>query len=619
MKIHAVTGLAFCSCSALGSALGSALVLAQVPVSEQFDPDNPPEIPDVEIVGHILKPAPVELGSEEFATLNMPEGFAINVFAQDLKNPRMLAVHESGNVYVTRRSIGDVVLLVDEDKNGEADEKKIVANRPNMHGIAIDGDTLFLVTNHDIYRTQIQSDGSLAELERIVDDLPDAGQHPNRTVVVGPDGLLYVSVGSTCNACDEPNPENATLLQVQPDGSSRKIFASGLRNTIGFGFVPGTETLYGMDHGIDWLGDNEQHEELNHIVEGKQYGWPYIYEDGKYNPADKPPGKLTWADWEAQSENPVGLYVPHAAPMQLAFYTGDKFPEEYRGDAFVAMRGSWNRKPPSGYEIIRIDFDGSSPKSFAPFITGFLTQQDGDWHHRGRLAGMAQAQDGSLLFTDDEHGIIYRVSYSATEDEQHEPTPIQPTNPEGATMTISAGDSLTPDTNTIAQLAIEALETGEGEDFTTSSPAFDDGNTIPAQYAAEQENFSPPVQWQQGPEGTESYALIMEDPDAPGETPFVHWLVYNIPADTEKLHPGVPGRLYLDKPEGALQGKNSRGSIGYFGPRPPVEDGPHHYHFEVFALDTSLDLKQGATRDELIEAMRGHVLAADQFVGTYER
>src|SRR5690606_1013567 len=127
----------------------------------------------------------------------------------------------------------------------------------------------------------------------------------NRTIVVGPDDMLYVSVGSTCNACSEPNPENATILSIAPDGSSRTIFASGLRNTIGFGFEPESGELYGMDHGIDWLGDNEQHEELNLLVKGAKYGWPYVYADDRFNPQDEPPPGISMEEWAERSEAPV--------------------------------------------------------------------------------------------------------------------------------------------------------------------------------------------------------------------------------------------------------------------------------------------------------------------------
>jgi glucose/arabinose dehydrogenase len=203
---------------------------------------------DVEVTGHVLEPQQLEPTAERLAGLSLPEGFAIEVFARDLINPRMIAVADDGTIYVTRRAVGDVVMLRDDDGDGSADVQETVASRPMMHGIEIDGDTAYLVTVADVYRAEIGDDGRLGPLERIIDDLPAGGQHPNRMVVVGPDGKLYLSVGSTCNASGETDPENATVLRTEPDGSSRTIFAAGLRNTIGYGFEPESGELYGMDH-----------------------------------------------------------------------------------------------------------------------------------------------------------------------------------------------------------------------------------------------------------------------------------------------------------------------------------------------------------------------------------
>lgn len=336
------------------SETSAALPRAEVPpVSEQLqDPKNAA----LTVVGYVVEPMQVEATDERVANLALPDGFGISVFARDLVNPRMIRVAEDGTVYVTRRTVGDVVMLRDADGDGQAEVQQTVASRPGMHGIEIDGDTVYLITVADLYRTTREADGTLGELERIVEGLPAGGQHPNRMVVLGPDEMLYVSVGSTCNACGETDPRNATMMRFNPDGMQGTIFAGGLRNTIGYGFAPDTGVLWGMDHGIDWLGDNEQHEELNRIVEGAKYGWPYVCGDGRLNPQDYPENGLTIEEWAAQSTNPEGLYIAHSAPMQMAFYTGDAFPEEYRGDAFVAMRGSWNRAQPSGYEVIRIDF-----------------------------------------------------------------------------------------------------------------------------------------------------------------------------------------------------------------------------------------------------------------------
>jgi glucose/arabinose dehydrogenase len=338
----------------------------------------------------------------EIGKLKLPDGFHIAKFADGLINPRVLAVGDDGTLYATRRSVGDVVMLKDTNGDVVADVVQTVASRPNMHGIAIDGRKVYLVTIKEIYVADIQDDGTFGPLERIVDDLPDAGQHADRTLAVGPDGMLYVIVGSTCNVCIEDNPENATILQVKPDGSSRRVLASGLRNTIGFAFEPSTGQLFGWDHGIDWLGDDDQPEELNLIAEGHKYGWPFIYGASRKNVQHQPPGNITHEDWALSSDEPVLMYTAHAAPMQFAFYTGTRFPPEYRGDAFVAMHGSWNRKPPSGYEVLRLHFENGKPKSTEPFITGFLSRSaNGEYGFIGRPFGLAVGKDGSLFVGDD--------------------------------------------------------------------------------------------------------------------------------------------------------------------------------------------------------------------------
>lgn len=628
MKMRLLFHLGACT---LALAASTASAQFPPPVSQQL---KDPEAADVTIVGHVLEPEQLEV-HEHLRQVRLPPGFEINVFADELKNPRMIDVASDGTVYVTRRTVGDVLMLRDSDGDGKADQQQVVARRPNMHGIAIDGDTMYLVTVKEVYRTQIQTDGTLEPLELLVDDLPDGGQHPNRTVVVGPDKKLYVSVGSTCNACSETNPESATILQMEPDGSSRKIFASGLRNTIGFGFSPESRRLFGMDHGIDWLGDNEQYEELNEIVEGNQYGWPYVYDNDKLNPQDEPPAGVDIQEWAERSVPPIGFYTPHAAPMQMAYYTGDAFPPQYNGDAFVAMRGSWNRKPPSGYEVARIRFYDGEPVGFEAFATGFLVRQERRWHngwkwgwghghhkrrtndwgHKGRLAGIAQTPAGELLLSDDTNGIIYRVAYTGNNTNRWGPG--APTNSEGVHIGVVRAQAPAPKGENEAGLIIDLLTGATALDV--ASPAFGPGERIPTVFAAEGENISPPLQWQQGPEGTVSYAVFMEDPDAPENPPFVHWQIYNIPADTTALAKGIPPMAELLKPKGARQGMNDRGSVGYFGPRPPKDDPAHSYHFQVFALDTWLHVPVKPSRGELLAAMEGHVLASGEIIATFVR
>ena len=375
-------------------------------VPEQLDD---PKTADVTVTGHVFKPTPVAPNASNRARLSVPDGLSVDVFAEDLGNARMMATGPDGAIYVTRRKEGDVLMLTDSDDDGRADDRKVVAKKDAMHGIEIDGNTAWLMTVNDVYRTTIQDDGSFGELEKIATGFPSGGQHPNRTLALGPDDALYVSVGSTCNACGETEKLSATMVRMSRDGSEREIFASGLRNTIGFDFEPQTGELYGFDHGIDWLGDDEQPEEFNHLQQGMQYGWPYVYADSQLNPQDVPP-EGTSKQWAEQSVEPMLMWTPHAAPMQMRFYESDALGATYRGDAFVAMRGSWNRKPPSGYEIVRVDFDEGEPQSIEPFITGFVQQTDDGWQQIGRLAGLTVAKDGSLLFSDDENGVIYRVS-----------------------------------------------------------------------------------------------------------------------------------------------------------------------------------------------------------------
>lgn len=381
---------------------------------EQMKGQDPLSV-NVTVLGHFVEPKKVPASDENVAKLKLPPGFKIARWNETIVRPRMIVVAADGTTYVSSRETGRLTMLKDADRDGKADGRgNVVAEKRNLHGVALspDGKTMYVTTIREVYSTTVAGDGSLGELKEIYSGLPDAGQHPNRTLAVGPvDGKLYLSVGSTANATDEKNPEAATMLIAEPDGSGRKIFAQGLRNTIGFGWHPLTRELWGADHGIDWLGDDEQPEELNRIEQGKHYGWPYIYADGRFNPQDDPAEGQTMQGLSDASVKPTLMYTAHAAPMQMTFYTGDMFPPEYKNDAFIAMRGSWNRKTPSGYEVVRVRFDkGGKPVAMEPFLTGFLQRTgEGAWTQFARLAGCAQLPDGSLLVGDDSNGVIYRV------------------------------------------------------------------------------------------------------------------------------------------------------------------------------------------------------------------
>ncbi|MCB2408127.1 PQQ-dependent sugar dehydrogenase [Hymenobacter lucidus] len=359
---------------------------------------------------NVFKPGKVDATDAYVAQLKAPAGFTVTKFAEKTGNPRMLAVAPNGDVYASDRTKGTVMLLRDTNKDGKSDMMKEVAKRPDLHGLALRNGKLYISAIRELFVADIKADGTLGELKTLYKDLPDAGQHPNRTLNFGPDGKLYLSVGSTCNACDERNKEQATLLVVNTDGSGRKVFAKGLRNTIGFGWHPATKALWGFDHGIDWLGDEDQREELNEIKEGSDYGWPYVYADGKIPPHPQP-ADMTPEQYAAKSVQPVQLYAAHAAPLGLVFNTGQQFPKEYQNDAFVTMHGSWNRAQPSGYRIVRVKYDAQGKATgIEDFVTGWLVNNNKEQF--GRVCGIAQHTDGSLLISDDSNGVIYRVAYA---------------------------------------------------------------------------------------------------------------------------------------------------------------------------------------------------------------
>lgn len=370
-----------------------------------------PQVATVE--AQSFQPAQRRPTGELIAGLQAPEGFSVSVFAEGLGgSPRMMAQGEDGTIYVTRREAGDVIALRNTQGDGRADEMRTVAsNLPLVHGITIREGKLYLATPTTVYVADIQADGNVGEPQPFVENLPSGGQHPNRTIAFGPDGLLYINVASTCNVCVESDPENATIVQVQPDGSSREIFASGLRNTIGFDWHPETGEMWGMDNSADSRGNEQPPEELNRLVQNGNYGWPFCFGDKQpdaYGPF-QPPG-ATKEEYCALTDAPVLNYEAHNSPLDLVFYTAEEFPEEYQNDAFVTMRGSWNRQPAVGYKVVRLMFDDNGqPSGFEDFITSWLIE-DGQAHF-GRVAGLLVAQDGSLFIAEDTNGVIYRVSY----------------------------------------------------------------------------------------------------------------------------------------------------------------------------------------------------------------
>jgi len=396
------------------------------PVSAPIPAEEPEGLQSATAQNNSVRPEKLEHSEDLLQQIQLPEGFSISIFAQDLTNPRIIEVSRQGHIYVTEREAGQVTLLRDQDNDGEADDALPVASglgedKQGVHGLALspEGDYLYMVTDTQLYRAAVLEEGELDEPELVLGNLPEAGQHPNRTLEFGPDGMLYLSIGSATNAAAEPNPLYATLVRFDPEQpdltpEALEIYAEGLRNTIGFAWNPQTGQLYGWDHSSDGRGDDWPPEEVNLLEEGNHYGWPFCggNQEVDLHVSEDPP-EMTKREFCDQTTAPVLTYQSHVAGMQWVYYSGRQFPTEYRNDAFVTLRGSWNRNPPVGYEIVRIRHDQSgTPVAVEPFARGWLQGPANAPSQFGRLSGLAQAPDGSLLVANDSHGVIYRISYS---------------------------------------------------------------------------------------------------------------------------------------------------------------------------------------------------------------
>jgi len=359
-----------------------------------------------------IKPA---FKTDSLAGISMPDGFKIDVFAGDLDGslvsypgpnpgPRMMLLRD-GVLFVTIPNRGSVVALPDRDNDKKADEViTFIDNLNRPHGTDFYEGWFYIAEENRVIK--VKEKGLKADkntLEVLIDDLP-AGGHFTRTIKVH-DGSIYLSAGSSCNVCYEKDERRGAITKCNLDGKECRVFAKGLRNAVGFVFHPVTDRIYATDNGRDWLGEDLPPDEINLVEEGKNYGWPVCYGKNVHD---------TDFDKNVYIRNPCmePFEIPslkdlqaHSAPLGLAFYYGDSFPLEYRGRLFVAFHGSWNRKEPTGHKIVSIDMNDLSVKDFA---TGWL---DGN-NVLGRPVDIIAADDGSLFVSDDNAGLIYRISYT---------------------------------------------------------------------------------------------------------------------------------------------------------------------------------------------------------------
>ena len=350
-------------------------------------------------------------------------GFKVELYAAGLDEPRELRAAPNGDVFLAEMSKGEIKVFRGVGRDGKAEQTSTFATglrRPFGIGFYPPGanpEWVYIGDSDSVLRFPYRNGDLKARgaAQTIVPEIfpgaKDARGHSTRDVVFSTDGKkMYISVGSLSNV-DDPDSHpyefhRANILEFNPDGSGVRVFASGIRNPVGMAIEPKTGELWTATNERDALGDNLVPDYTTHVQDGGFYGWPWYYMGGNHDPRlpDSHP------DLRAKMITPDVLIQPHSAPLGFAFYNGEQFPAEYRGDEFLALHGSWNRASRTGYEVVRVPLHGQGKASgeYEDFATGFVTDDGKVW---GRPVGIAVAKDGSLLVSDDGSGSIWRISY----------------------------------------------------------------------------------------------------------------------------------------------------------------------------------------------------------------
>jgi len=343
-------------------------------------------------------------------------GFKVELFAADLTNPRIMRIAPNGDVFLAETSAGDIKVFRGMTSDGKPEQMKIFATGMNTpFGIAFyppgkNPEWVYVANMDSVVRFPYHNGDmtSSGPLQHLL-DLPSGGHHRSRDIVFSPDGKkMFVSVGSDQNLDDAPTEKNrADILELNPDGSGLRVYASGIRNPVGIAIDPTTGELWCSVNERDGLGNNLVPDYITHVQDGGFYGWPWWYMGGNQDPrlAGKHP------ELKDKVITPDVILQPHNASLEMTFYDGKQFPAEYAGDIFAAEHGSWNRAPRAGYEVIRVPLHqtGHASGEYEDFLTGFVVDDQRVW---GRPVGVAVAPDGSLLVSDDGSGSIWRVSHT---------------------------------------------------------------------------------------------------------------------------------------------------------------------------------------------------------------
>jgi glucose/arabinose dehydrogenase len=333
--------------------------------------------------------------------LHVPSGFSISVVSTRVPDARFMTFAPNGDLLIAQMSRGRVVALKPSD-SPQADPAVVVSGVPLAHGLAMHGDLLYVAGERGV--TRVRYPAADQSPTALFSDMPQGGEHNHRAIAVAADGSIFVSSGSTCNVCAEPDPRFATVLRYDADGAHGSIYASGLRNASGLAFDDQGK-LWAVINGRDNIGDELPPDELVEIKNKANYGWPYCYAGRGVrlpNPEYHDPSKCVGTEPSAFN------LQAHSAPLQIAFYYGARFPARYRGALFVAFHGSWNRSVKTGYKVVVVFFKDGRPEHVEDFATGWL---GADQSVGGRPAGLAVGPDGSLYISSDTTGYIYRVTY----------------------------------------------------------------------------------------------------------------------------------------------------------------------------------------------------------------
>jgi glucose/arabinose dehydrogenase len=356
-----------------------------------------------------FNPMPVD-ANEYVSKIRLPPGFRIEIYAEKVTGARSLAMSPDGTLFVGTHTewgkppYGKVYALRDDNGDHKADEVIVVAEGLNhSNGVAVrDGDLYVAELNRILRFDDIEKNLKTKPAPSVVNDsFPGDFHHGWKYIAFGPDGRLYVPVGAPCNIC-EPADTHGIITSMKPDGTDRQTYARGIRNSVGFDWHPVTKELWFTDNGRDGWGNDRPPEELNRAPKaGLHFGYPYRY--GSNLVDDTFPTKMMDADF-----TPAALELPaHNAALGVQFYTGAMFPAEFKGQAFIASHGSWNRNPPDGYRLLLVRFKDNQAAAWEDFASGWLIDEK-FW---GRPVDMEQMPDGSLLVSDDFAHVIYRISY----------------------------------------------------------------------------------------------------------------------------------------------------------------------------------------------------------------